>query len=100
MKEIDFKQTPENVLAEITQVMYSEARTMNKLRPKQDADPVVIRDYGAKNRLILKGAYILRDLLYHDGKNIGEILRREAELGTSLYHCDVHDNLDRIMPAP
>ena len=96
----EFIQTPENLLAEITQILYGEARTMNMLRPKRDTDPVVIRDYEMKSRLILKGAYILRDLLYHDGEHIGEILKKEAEQGTSLYRCDVHEHLDRIMPPP
>ncbi len=100
MTDNDFTQTPENVLAEITQILYNEARTMNMTRPKKDDDPVVAYQYEMKSRLILKGAYLLRDLLYHDGEHIGEILQQEADLGTSLYHCNVHDNLDRIMPEP
>ena len=97
----DFKQTPENLLAELTQMLYGEARTMNMLRPKQEADdPVTKLDYEMKNRMLLLAAYLLRDVLYYEGEHFHDLLEEAAAKGISLYHCEVHDNVDRIMPPP
>jgi hypothetical protein len=94
------KQTPMNLLAELKELSYEEARTTNKTIPLKKGDPVTQRDIETKGRMHLIIARILSDLQYTDGKNIKNILEEAAAKEISLYRCDLAENLERIMPEP
>lgn len=92
------KQTAENLLLEVKELQYESAQKINKMMPLEK--PELKAEKEAKGRLYLLTAKLLDDLYQTNGQNIRKILEEGATKGITLYHCDMAENIHRIMPPP